>query len=136
MAEQRDSPSIDVLAERIAGMEKATKLAYEELKEHLERLNHAHRDAAARDAFFLPREAHEQFFNEYRLSLDGLKKDIDKCTQREQFDQFFRDFGHWRDEVNGKLSQQAGATTNTRLWMAVITLILLAVSVLARWVLK
>ncbi len=117
-------------------MEKALALAQEELLRRLDTLNH-HREQDMQDrARFLPREVHDQFFNEYRGTLDRLNTAIDKCMQSDQFDQFFRDFGHWRDEVNGKLAQQAGATQNTRLWMAVITLILLAVSVLGRYLLK
>lgn len=126
----------EVLAERIEGMEKAVTLAHAVLQRHLEELNHAHSNMIADRSMFLPREAHEQFFSEYRQALERVNAAIDKCTQREQFDQFFRDFGHWRDEVNGKLAQQSGATQNTRLWMAVITLILMAVSVLGRWLLK
>jgi exonuclease VII large subunit len=138
MADQRDRPStsLEVLVERVDRVEKAIATAYAELQHRLDELNHSHRDAKAKEVFFLPREVHDQFFNEYRQTLDRLNAAIDKCVQGERFEQFFRDFGHWRDEVNSKLAQQAGATQNTRLWMAVITLVLLAFSVAARWFVK
>ncbi len=143
MADSNDRANHIILIERIASiaarldaLDKARDTAHHEVDRRLDELNHLREEMSSDRKLLLPREVHDQFFNEYRQSVDRLNAAFDKCMQRDQFDQFFRDFGHWRDEVNGKLAQQSGATNNTRLWMAVITLVLLAASVLGRYLLK
>jgi hypothetical protein len=71
----------EVIVEKFNAMIAAQALAYTELQRRLDVLNHNHEEMTKRNAFFLPRE---------------------------NFEQFFKDFGTWRDSVNGKLSNQDG----------------------------
>jgi hypothetical protein len=59
----------------------AGDLAYVELQRRLDMLNHAHEEAKQKENHFLPRE---------------------------NFEQFFKDFGVWRDQVNGFQSNLIG----------------------------
>ena len=71
----------EVLQARFDSVSKAQDLAYIELQRRLDMLNHAHEEAKQKETHFLPRE---------------------------NFEQFFKDFGTWRDVVNATLSNQAG----------------------------
>jgi len=71
----------ELIFARFNSEKEAANLAYLELQRRLDVLNHNHEEMNKRNAFFMPRE---------------------------YFDQFFRDFGAWRDQVNGTLSNQAG----------------------------
>jgi hypothetical protein len=59
----------------------ASDLAYVELQRRLDMLNHAHEEAKQKENHYLPRE---------------------------NFEQFFKDFGVWRDQVNGFQSNLIG----------------------------
>ena len=71
----------EVIMEKFKAIEEAQELAYRELQRRLDMLNHAHEEAKQKENHYLPRE---------------------------NFEQFFKDFGTWRDTVNGTLSNQAG----------------------------
>jgi hypothetical protein len=71
----------ELIFARFDAEKEAGRLAYVELQRRLDVLNHNHEEMTKRNAFFLPRE---------------------------NFEQFFKDFGTWRDTVNGTLSNQAG----------------------------
>ena len=71
----------EVIMEKFEALGREQSLAYVELQRRLDVLNHNHEEMNKRNAFFLPRE---------------------------NFEQFFKDFGTWRDSVNATLSNQAG----------------------------
>ena len=71
----------ELIFARFNSEKEATQLAYHELQRRLEVLNHNHEEMEKRNAFFLPRE---------------------------NFEQFFRDFGNWRDGVNNFQSNLTG----------------------------
>lgn len=71
----------EILSLNLTYMKQANELAYIELQRRLDVLNHAHQEAKLKEQAFLPRE---------------------------NFDQFFKDFGKWRDEVNGFQSNLIG----------------------------
>jgi hypothetical protein len=71
----------ELILARFDAEKEAGRLAYVELQRRLDVLNHNHEEMNKRNSFFLPRE---------------------------NFEQFFKDFGTWRDSVNATLSNQAG----------------------------
>ena len=71
----------ELILARFDAEKEAGRLAYVELQRRLDVLNHNHEEMSKRNAFYLPRE---------------------------NFEQFFHDFGSWRDQVNATLSNQAG----------------------------
>lgn len=79
----------EVIMEKFKAIEEAQELAYRELQRRLDMLNHAHEEAKQKENHYLPRE---------------------------NFEQFFKDFGTWRDTVNGTLSNQVGSA---RTWIFV-----------------
>jgi|HubBroStandDraft_3_1064219.scaffolds.fasta_scaffold223086_2 hypothetical protein len=79
----------ELIFARFNSEKEAANLAYVELQRRLDMLNHAHEEAKQKEGHFLPRE---------------------------NFEQFFKDFGTWRDQVNdfqsnliGKISLGVGA---------------------------
>src|SRR5271156_516726 len=79
----------EVLEDRFHMLDKAQNIAYVELQRRLDTLNHAHEEAKHKESHFMPRE---------------------------NFEQFFKDFGVWRDTVdkfqsnlNGRIAVLVGA---------------------------
>ena len=71
----------ELILARFDAEKEAGRLAYVELQRRLDVLNHNHEEMNKRNAFFLPRE---------------------------NFEQFFADFGKWRDTVNAFQSNLIG----------------------------
>jgi hypothetical protein len=71
----------EVIMEKFEALGREQSLAYVELQRRLDVLNHNHEEMTKRNAYFLPRE---------------------------NFEQFFKDFGTWRDSVNAAQNNQAG----------------------------
>jgi hypothetical protein len=93
----------EIVFEKFRGTDEATKLAYHELQRRLDVLNHAH---------------------------ENMVKDRELFQSRESFEQFFQDFGKWRDSVNAQLSNQAGRTAT---WVTVVGIAFLLLQVLLRF---
>lgn len=71
----------EVVMARFESIAQANDLAYRELQRRLDVLNHNHEEMNKRNAFFMPRE---------------------------NFEQFFEDYGKWRDQVNNFQSNLIG----------------------------
>jgi hypothetical protein len=80
----------EVILGRLAAMDEARHVADQQLNGHLSDLNH---------------KAEERAHNESQFQ------------SREGFQQFFEDYGKWRDSVNNTLSQQAGRSAS---WVAIV----------------
>jgi hypothetical protein len=87
----------ELIFARFNSEKEAANLAYMELQRRLDVLNHSHEQMVQEKAHFLPRE---------------------------NFEQFFRDFGPWRDAVNGFQSNLTGRIAGIA---AVVGLVLLLV---------
>lgn len=93
----------EVLAGRFDAMDKANVLAYQVLEGRLDNLNHKQEE----------REKNEIHFQ-----------------SREGFQQFFVDYGKWRDLVNDSLSKQSGRSAA---WVAAIGIAFALLQVLLRF---
>lgn len=91
----------ELILARFDAEKEAGRLAYVELQRRLDMLNHAHEEAKQKEFHFFPRE---------------------------NFEQFFKDFGAWRDSVNATLSNQAGRMAAYAIGIVVIFGILNLVS--------
>jgi hypothetical protein len=93
----------EVLIARFDAMDKAHGVAYTELQRRLDMLNHAHEE---------------------------MVRDKEHFQSREGFQQFFEDYGKWRDSVNNTLSNQAGRTAT---WAIAIGIVFAILQILLRF---
>jgi hypothetical protein len=90
----------ELLADRFTLEDKANKIAYSELQQHLAKLNAAHEEKQRDMAHYLPRETHDRFIEEFKV---------------------------WRDQVNSTLSNNAGRSAA---YAGVIGLVVVSVEIL------
>jgi hypothetical protein len=108
---------LTALETRLDAMDKANHLAYSELQRRLDVLNHSHEEMVRDKEHYLPREVHEQFYDEYRAWRDSVNVMWARYVLVDNFSQFFQDFGKWRDIVNDTLSKQSARSAT---WIAAV----------------